>query len=529
MLGACFMELDALTRKEAKTVLDPVQIPQVRSELVPSDDVPWPELGPSAPVTFIATGAGFALARAVMEDRCAMDTAKITAKHVLYYGCLTKVCVPYGNHVKLWQSRFDLRVVLACSSDKVEIDAEAPHRYIQDAVDAEVSTILSNLDDLQGSVFVSGPASVVKDVRRILISSARDGIVKHAVSSLNGLNAVDLISIPNLKARLASLKAAFPGAHFNHAIAVKANPIRKMGFGAECASFAEVHHALRLGFPPRSVVFDSPCKTYAELAAAIRLGCYVNLDNEDEIAKVECILTEFYGVHIHVGSQGCALDLLVAGAKRAVDFSELVNAHIGVPQVQVVDIGGGLPTVYDGVSDLGYEDYAAQLRIHVPDIFSTRVSIVTEFGRSVFVKAGITLTKVESVKQWEGQNIAVVHVGANQFLRTAYLPHQWPHVLSVFDATGALRSGPFVRQDIAGPLCFSGDFLAKQVWLPQIQVGDYIVIHDTGGYTVSMYSKYNSRPSTAIYGYDVDRENRVHLTTFKEEESVDQVLAFWGP
>ncbi|ETW01290.1 hypothetical protein H310_06858 [Aphanomyces invadans] len=474
---------------------------------------------------------------------------------------------------------------------------EVVHVTLQDLIAARLSSYPSTIGK-SSSPTQELDILQVEEAQHHTRGSSVQGIVKHAVSSLNGLNAVDLISIPNLKARLASLNAAFPGAHFNHAIAVKANPIRsvlriaqEMGFGAECASFAEVHHALRLGFPPRSVVFDSPCKTYAELAAAIRLGCYVNLDNEDEIAKVECILTEFYGpnkgersrhdgqiglrinpvvgggsiaststatssskfglpwtpstqarlieiylthrwlqgVHIHVGSQGCALDLLVAGAKRAVEFSELVNAHIGVPQVQVVDIGGGLPTVYDGVSDLGYEDYAAQLRIHVPDIFSTRVSIVTEFGRSVFVKAGITLTKVESVKQWEGQNIAVVHVGANQFLRTAYLPHQWPHVLSVFDATGALRSGPFVRQDIAGPLCFSGDFLAKQVWLPQIQVGDYIVIHDTGGYTVSMYSKYNSRPSTAIYGYDVDRENRVHLTTFKEEESVDQVLAFWGP
>ncbi|RLO03433.1 hypothetical protein DYB28_012828, partial [Aphanomyces astaci] len=365
--------------------------------------------------------------------------------------------------------------------------------------------------------------------------------------------------------------------------------VQEMGFGAECASFAEVHHALSLNFAPRSVVYDSPCKTYDELKTALQLGCYINLDNEDEIDKVARVFIDLYGpsgvpadrllhdrqiglrinpvvgggsiaststatssskfglpwtpdtqatlvalfhahpwlqgVHVHVGSQGCALDLLVAGAKRAVEFAALVNTHVGRDQVRVVDIGGGLPTVYDGVSDLTYEAYAVQLRAHVPAVFSSALSVVTEFGRSVFVKAGITLTKVESVKRWDGQNIAVVHVGANQFLRTAYLPHQWPHVFSVFDATGALKSGPLVRQDIAGPLCFSGDFLAKQVLLPQIHAGDYIVIHDTGGYTVSMYSKYNSRPSTAIYGYD----DQLGLTPFKEQETVDQVLAFWGP
>ncbi|RHY44731.1 hypothetical protein DYB38_007234 [Aphanomyces astaci] len=169
MLGACFMELDVMRRKKPSSVLDPIHVPRVRSELVPPADIPWRTLGPS-PVTFIATGAGFALVRALMEDRCAtpVDT-KVRSKHVLLYGCLTKTCVPYQNEVKFWQASLDLRVVLACSSDKVVPDADAPHRYIQDAVEAEASAILTDLDDHQGSVFVSGSVSMVADVKKILV------------------------------------------------------------------------------------------------------------------------------------------------------------------------------------------------------------------------------------------------------------------------------------------------------------------------------------------------------------------------
>ncbi|OQR85117.1 diaminopimelate decarboxylase [Achlya hypogyna] len=420
-------------------------------------------------------------------------------------------------------------------------------------------------------------------------------IVQHAISTV-AYPVMDLISTQILSARLESLLEAFPGDHFNHAVAVKANPVRSVlrvaqgkGCGAECASFAEVQHALSLGFAPRSIVFDSPCKTHDELYETIRAGVYVNLDNLEEVDKVRAIFEQLYpngaevpavhdgqiglrinpvvgsgsiaststansaskfglpltsstqdslialykgntwlqGVHVHVGSQGCPVELLVTGAARAVDFANAV----GNGQVRVLDIGGGMPTVYDGLptSDLSYADYAARLRVAVPDVFSGKYQVITEFGRSVFAKAGITVTRVESVKQWAGQNIAVVHIGANQFLRTAYLPHAWPHVFSVFSADGVLRDGPMVKQDIAGPLCFSGDFLAKDVLLPQMSVGDYVVVHDTGAYTVAMYSKYNSRPSTAIYGYATDANGAPQLTLFKDQESIEEVLRFWGP
>jgi len=401
---------------------------------------------------------------------------------------------------------------------------------------------------------------------------------------------IDLFSMNTYQSRLSELTRAFERVpNVMHGLAVKAQPIRgilsaakDMGFGAECASFTEAQHALALGFESRKIIYDSPCKTYDELKQMIQARVYINLDNQEEIEKVNQIarvdqihpepkqiglrvnpvvgagtilststatkdskfglpwtpettdkLLSLYqanpwlqGVHVHIGSQGIALDVLTAGIKRAAEFAQLVNAHVGSKQIQVIDIGGGLPTQYDGIHEaFTFTDYTQALEQAAPSLFSGEYELLTEFGRSVFVKSGITVTKVEAVKDWCNQRFAVIHVGANQFLRTVYLPHQWSHPMTVFTAQGEIKEGPFMKQDIAGPMCFSGDFMGRNVMLPEIETGDYLVIHDTGGYTTSMYSKYNSRRANAMYAYD-DKTNA--LTVLKERETCEETLQFWG-
>ncbi|RLN13981.1 hypothetical protein BBJ28_00023797, partial [Nothophytophthora sp. Chile5] len=240
------------------------------------------------------------------------------------------------------------------------------------------------------------------------------------------------------------------------------------------------------------------------------------------------------GVHVHVGSQGCPLDLLAAGAKKAVAFAREINERVGKMQVSVLDIGGGMPTVYDGGEREAYDfqEYADAVRQQVPELFTSGFSsIITEFGRSIFVKPGVTVSKVEAVKDWAGQHIAVVHVGADQFPRTAYLPKEWSHCVTVLDSQGHPKkdaSADYIRQDIAGPLCFSGDFLAKQLLLPPIHVGDFLVIHDTGGYTMSMHSKYNSRQVSSLYAYSASASNNAKFALLKERETTEETLACWG-
>ena len=109
----------------------------------------------------------------------------------------------------------------------------------------------------------------------------------------------------------------------------------------------------------------------------------------------------------------------------------------------------------------------------------------------MFLKSGTSLTRVEYVKDWvPGQNpILLTHLGTNQFPRSAYLPHVWRHRFSLYNNEGYLKQGDEKLVDLAGPMCFQGDYLAKEVELPPAKAGDILAIHDTGAYTMAMYCK----------------------------------------
>jgi diaminopimelate decarboxylase len=119
--------------------------------------------------------------------------------------------------------------------------------------------------------------------------------------------------------------------------------------------------------------------------------------------------------------------------------------------------------------------------------------------------------------------IAVIHLGADAFIRTALRPEEWFHEVEVFDPEGRPKSGPLTEWSIAGPLCFSGDFVARQRLLPPIEPGDVIAIRDTGAYTLSMWSRYNSRLAPAVYGFDGGA-----LRLLKARETTGDILHFWG-
>ena len=133
------------------------------------------------------------------------------------------------------------------------------------------------------------------------------------------------------------------------------------------------------------------------------------------------------------------------------------------------------------------------------------------------------------------RRIVTLHVGADAFLRTAYLPDQWEHRLSVISGTDFTpvvesKNEALLPQDVAGPLCFSGDLLARERMLPRINPNDIVVIHDAGGYTISMYSRYNSRLCPAVYAYrwTEDGFNEESLQLIKAKEAWEDVSRFWS-
>ena len=352
-----------------------------------------------------------------------------------------------------------------------------------------------------------------------------------------------------------NLKRAFP-ANFSHAFAAKANSmpgvltfIRNAGMACEVASPDEFAAAIKVGFKPPDIVFDSPAKTRPELQRALDLGTVLFVDNFQELARVDNLKfttpstaiigarinpqvgagsitststassTSKFGIalrdpgnwnalvaafvsrpwltslHVHVGSQGCPLDLAAQGIRAVVDLAKAINEACGRPRIHTLDIGGGLPVNFaDDAVRPTFDDYAALLRCTVPELFDGSMRVITEFGRSVIAKSGFILARVEYTKMMGGRRIALTHAGAQIAARTVYQPDTWPLRVSALDSRGRPKHDEPVEQDVAGPCCFAGDILAHKRMLPLLEPNDYIVVHDTGGYYFSSPYFYNSLP-----------------------------------
>jgi diaminopimelate decarboxylase len=391
-----------------------------------------------------------------------------------------------------------------------------------------------------------------------------------------------------IAARIAAAQAAFP-ADTLHAVAIKANPLvsvlRRLvaqGAGLEAASMGEVALALHAGCPPERIVFDSPAKTTAELARALELGLRINLDNFDELRRCAAILAAqphlrpahgvglrvnpevgqgrialtsvaargskfgvglsahrqaildafaehpwLTGLHVHIGSQGCELAMLAEGACRIEALALQIGQRTG-RAVQTIDLGGGLPTAYEaGERRAGFEEYAALLAEVCPRWMSGEVRLITEFGRAVHANAGFAVSRVEFVKpDDQGGVIAVLHFGADLALRRAYAPEQWQHEFSAWSVSGRhLDSRKVCATTLAGPLCFSGDVMARRLMLPELEPGDLVIMHDVGAYTFSMWSRYCSRSFPEIVGFS---GAPVALETLRVRENEQDLVKFWG-
>lgn len=387
-----------------------------------------------------------------------------------------------------------------------------------------------------------------------------------------------------LRARIKDLIAIFPG-NALHAIAIKANPVIEVlkvsveaGAGLEAASFEEVQIGLAAGCPPSRLVFDSPAKAIDELAEALELGVMVNVDNFTELERIndllagrspvnkiglrinpvvgsgsigitsvadksskfglrldrdrEAIIEAFRcfswltGLHVHIGSQGCDLDLLIAGVRRVQELRGAIERALGVGRIGFVDIGGGLPTRYlEEDKPPTLSEYVHQLKLGVPELFEDRIQLITEFGRAIQAGCGIALTRVEYVKTLDDLPLAVVHLGADMLMRPVYLPEQWKHRFFALDSKGRLKNGPELPWSIAGPLCFAGDILSHRCLLPALEAGDYVAIGDVGAYTVSLWSRHCSRGIPLMVGYIGEAPDFVVL---RERETASDIVRYWG-
>ena len=173
-------------------------------------------------------------------------------------------------------------------------------------------------------------------------------------------------------------------------------------------------------------------------------------------------------------------------------------------------------------------EYSRHLRQEVPRLFSGDFIVVTEMGRAVVATSGWFVSRIEYTKIASGRLIGITHAGGNMFVREVYMGSTWFHPITVYDGSGCRKTADVKCVDLACPLCFSGDLIAKGLDLPSFQQGDYLVYHHTAAYSIGMYSMYNSIATPPVYLYSVAKEtNEVTVKLIKREESVEQITTFW--
>ncbi|AFH93073.1 TPA: diaminopimelate decarboxylase [Providencia stuartii] len=204
------------------------------------------------------------------------------------------------------------------------------------------------------------------------------------------------------------------------------------------------------------------------------------------------------GLHMHIGS--------------GVDYQHLANVCDAMVEqvissnadIQAISAGGGLSTPYreqDEVIDIQhYYSLWNTARQRIERHLGHSIELEIEPGRYLVAESGVLLAEVRAVKTMGSRHYVLVDSGFNDLMRPAMYGSY--HHISVLPAEGrSLENVPLKETIVAGPLCESGDVFTQQEGgmvetrlLPDVQVGDYLVFHDTGAYGASMSSNYNSRP-----------------------------------
>ena len=364
-----------------------------------------------------------------------------------------------------------------------------------------------------------------------------------------------------LRARLRRLQAAFDEAGLAVAIhyAVKANDhlailrvLSRAGAGADVVSGGELRRALLAGIGPERIVFSGVGKTDDELRLALsRSIAQINVESREELERLSCLAAAAgcrarivlrvnpdvdAGTHAKiatgraddkfgVGHGEAAALYAEAGALDGIEpvgFAVHIGSQIGEPApfraafariaalvrrvraaghaVSVVDCGGGLGVRYRDEPEGSPRALAHAIR---DTLGGLGLRLAVEPGRWLVAPAGVLLSRVIRVKRAGGDRppFVVLDAAMNDLLRPS-LYESWHGVVPLGAACAAR---PAQAAHLVGPVCETGDTLARDRRLPALREGDRVAILDTGAYGAVMSSTYNARPLAAHALVDGDR------------------------
>ncbi|MBI3528948.1 MAG: diaminopimelate decarboxylase [Betaproteobacteria bacterium] len=214
------------------------------------------------------------------------------------------------------------------------------------------------------------------------------------------------------------------------------------------------------------------------------------------------------GIDCHIGSQLTELAPFIDAFMKVLELVDTLAAE-GI-ELKHLDLGGGLGIRYRDEIPPPPDSYVKAL---LDCVGERRQEILLEPGRSLVGNAGLLLTRVEYLKHGDVRNFAVVDAAMNDLIRPA-LYDAYHEVRQVVPSTAGSR-----RYEIVGPVCETGDFLARDRELA-VREGDLLAVMSAGAYAMSMSSNYNSRPRAAEVMVD---GGNVHL--IREREHIEQLFA----
>jgi len=314
------------------------------------------------------------------------------------------------------------------------------------------------------------------------------------------------------------------------------NVLATLGAGFDIVSIGELERVIRAGGDPSKVVFSGVAKTELEMRRALEVGVYCfNIESIPELDRLNGVAADMglqapislrvnpdvdaqthpyistglkenkFGIdielapkvyeyaatlsHIHIKGVDCHIGSQLTTLAPFLDALERVLGLIDTLAEQNIiiehlDLGGGLGVVYDQEEPPTVVSYIGAIKERIAD---RSLSLSFEPGRSIAANAGVLLTTVEFLKPTEHKNFAIIDAGMNDNIRPS-LYQAWQKVLPVTEATTPADT----QWDLVGPVCETGDFLAKDRSL-SLQQGDVLALMSSGAYGFTMSSNYNSR------------------------------------
>ncbi|SEQ64782.1 diaminopimelate decarboxylase [Azotobacter beijerinckii] len=340
------------------------------------------------------------------------------------------------------------------------------------------------------------------------------------------------------------------------------NLLARLGAGFDIVSRGELERVLAAGGDPAKVVFSGVGKSREDMRRALEVGVHCfNVESEVELERLQEVAAELgvkapvslrvnpdvdaqthpyistglkenkfgidieqaeevyanaaalpnlevLGVDCHIGSQLTTLSPFLDALDRLLLLVDRLAAR-GIA-IRHLDLGGGLGVQYRDEQPPRPGDYIAAVRERLE---GRTLTLVFEPGRSIVANAGVLLTRVEYLKHTEYKDFAVIDAAMNDLIRPA-LYQAWMDVVPVTPHGGEVCS-----YDLVGPICETGDFLAKDRELALVE-GDLLAVRSAGAYGFVMSSNYNTRGRAAEVLVDGEQTFEV-----RRRETIEELYA----